>query len=67
MNVTQKNQQALTKRFGRSVVVLFGVLSVCFVVNTGVTLQCMYLTGMKVSLFPRVENNVLGSVSNWWF
>ena len=33
MNVTQKNQQALTKRFGRSVVVLFGVLSVCFVVN----------------------------------
>jgi len=33
MNVTQKNQQALTKRFGRSVVVLFGVLSVCFAVN----------------------------------
>lgn len=33
MNVTQKNQQALTKRFGQSVVVLFGVLSVCFVVN----------------------------------
>ena len=33
MNVTQENQQALTKRFGQSVVVLFGVLSVCFVVN----------------------------------
>ena len=33
MNVTQKNQQALTKRFGRSVIVLFSILSLCSIVN----------------------------------
>ena len=33
MNVMKENQQALTKRFGRSVVVLFSILSLCSIVN----------------------------------
>ena len=33
MNVTQKNQQALTKRFGRSIVVLFSILILCSIVH----------------------------------
>ena len=33
MNVMKGNQQALTKRFGRSVIVLFSILSLCSIVN----------------------------------
>ena len=33
MNVLKGNKQALTKRFGRSVIVLFSILSLCSIVN----------------------------------
>ena len=33
MNVMKGNKQALTKRFGRSVIVLFSILSLCSIVN----------------------------------
>ena len=33
MNVMKGNQQALTKRFGRSIVVLFSILILCSIVN----------------------------------
>ena len=33
MNVMKGNKQALTKRFGRSVIVLFSILSLCTIVN----------------------------------